>query len=63
VSFDHLNGLYLNVAQVAFWDGQKAANPVAGCVETMKHRFIDFPQVVFCGAQKAENDISGCWTT
>jgi hypothetical protein len=38
---------------------QKADNPVAGCVETMKHRFIDFNQVAICGGQKAGNEFLG----
>jgi hypothetical protein len=38
---------------------QKADNPVAGCVETIKHRFLDFKQIVICGFQKAGNEILG----
>jgi hypothetical protein len=52
VPFEHLKHRFLDLAQVAFWDGQKAGNPVAGCVETMTYRFIDFTQVVFFGGQK-----------
>jgi hypothetical protein len=37
----------------------EADNPVAWCIETMKHRFIDFTQVVFCGGQKAGNEFLG----
>jgi hypothetical protein len=50
---------FLDLAQVAFWDDQKAENNVAGCVENTKHRFKDFTQVVFYGGQKAENRFSG----
>jgi hypothetical protein len=57
--FDHLKCCFLNLAQVAFLDGQKPDNPVAGCVETMKYRFVDFTQDVFCCSQKAENEFSG----
>jgi hypothetical protein len=39
--------------QSRIWVCQKKENPVAGCAETMKHRFSDFNQVVICGVQKA----------
>jgi hypothetical protein len=46
VPFDHLKHRFLDLAKVAFSVCQKANNPVASCVETMKYRFIDFNQVV-----------------
>jgi hypothetical protein len=53
VPFDRLIHCFLDIVQVAFWDSQKADNTVKGCMETMKHHFIDFTQVVFCGGQKS----------
>jgi hypothetical protein len=49
----------LDLARFAFWVCQKKENPVAGCVEAMKHRFMDFNQVVICGGHKAGHDFLG----
>jgi hypothetical protein len=38
---------------------QKADNPLAGYVETMKQRFKDFNQVAISGVKKAGNEFLG----
>jgi hypothetical protein len=43
----------LEVAQIAFWAGQKAENEFAGPGEHLRHRFIDITQVTFWQGQKA----------
>jgi hypothetical protein len=50
---------FFDLDQVAFRDGQKAEISVAGCVVTMKGRFIDFTHFIFWGIQKAENTFQG----
>jgi hypothetical protein len=50
----HLKERLLDLAKVAFWFCQKSDNPTAGCVETMKHRFMDFTNGAFCDIQKAD---------
>jgi hypothetical protein len=37
----------------------ESANPVAGCVETMKQPFNDFNQVVICECQETWNEFLG----
>jgi hypothetical protein len=59
VPFDTLKQLVIDLAKVAFWVCQKADNSVAGCVETVKHRFNNINQVVIYGGQKAGNEFFG----
>jgi hypothetical protein len=40
-----------------------ADNPVAGCVETMKHRFTDFKKSYFVEARRHKMISQGFWTT
>jgi hypothetical protein len=52
---------FLDLAQVAFWAGQKAENECAGQVDTFKHRFLDLVQVAFLDVQKGKDYCA--WTS
>jgi hypothetical protein len=43
----------IDLAKVSCLIFQKPDNPVPGCSETMKYRFMDLNQTVICGGQKA----------
>jgi len=46
---------FLDLSQVAFWDGQDAENEFNVTCEPLKHRFLDFTEVAFWDRQDEGN--------
>ena len=52
--FETLKHRFIELTQVAFWDGQEAENEFKVTCEPLKHRFLDLKQVAFWDGQEAE---------
>ena len=48
---------FLDLRQVAFWDGQDAENEFKVTCEPLKHRFLFFTQVAFWAIQEEGNEL------
>jgi len=49
---------FLDINQVAFWDGQEAEKEFKVTCEPLRHRCLDFIQVAFWAWQVTENNFT-----
>jgi len=51
VPLDHLNPLFFDFTQIAFWADQEVGNNFAVPCNHWKHRFLELTQAALCGGQ------------